>query len=196
MRIAVSSCLLGEPCRYDGRAKPCAAVQGLASRGHEFVPICPEVAGGLPTPRTPCEVVRAPWMNASRIEHASEAQVASHVADAGRGARASAQSPTAQEGSLSIGQASKSWKIVDANGVDRTAAYERGARIELSRAREAGCELAVLKAKSPSCGSREVYDGTFSGALVPGQGIAAALFHEAGIAVIDENADFDQLSRI
>ena len=202
MRIAVSACLLGEPCRYDGRAKPCAAVQGLASRGHELVPVCPEVAGGLPTPRTPCEIVRAPWMGASRIEHASEAQVASHVAGAGRDgnttrdARASTHSPTAQEGSLGAGQAANPWEIVDANRVDRTAAYERGARIELSRAREAGCELAVLKAKSPSCGSREVHDGTFSGALVPGQGIAAALFREAGIAVIDENADFDQLSRI
>ena len=202
MKIAVSACLLGEPCRYDGRAKPCAAVQGLASRGHELVPVCPEVAGGLPTPRTPCEVVLAPWMGMSRIEHASEAQVASHVAGAERGARvaedarASAQSPTSQEGSSGARQAANPWKIVDANGVDRTAAYERGARIELERAREAGCELAVLKAKSPSCGSRKVYDGTFSGALVPGQGIAAALFREAGIAVIDENADFDHLSRI
>ncbi len=202
MRIAVSACLLGEPCRYDGRAKPCARVQELSERGHELVPICPEVAGGLPTPRTPCEIVRAPWMGASRIEHASEAQVVSHVAGAGRGssatrdARASAQSPTAQEGSPSIGQTANSWEIVDANGVDRTAAYERGARIELARARETGCKLAVLKAKSPSCGSGEVYDGTFSGTLVPGQGIAAALFREASITVIDENADFDHFSRI
>ena len=199
VRIAVSACLLGEPCRYDGRAKPCARVQELASRGHELVPVCPEMAGGLPTPRTPCEVVRAPWMGASHIEHASEAQVASHAANAeqdARGAedaRASAQRPTTQEGSSGTEQTATLWKIVDANGADRTAAYERGARIELSRAREAGCELAVLKAKSPSCGSREVYDGTFSGALVPGQGIAAALFREAGIAVIDESADFDRL---
>ena len=141
-------------------------------------------------------------MGASRIEHASEAQVASHVAGAGRDgnttrdARASTHSPTAQEGSLGAGQAANPWEIVDANGIDRTAAYERGARIELSRAREAGCDLAVFKAKSPSCGSRKVYDGTFSGTLVSGQGIAAALFREAGIVVIDENADFDQLSRI
>ncbi len=141
-------------------------------------------------------------METNRIEHASEAQVASHMTgaerdgSATRDAKASAQSPTAQEDSLGAGQAANPWEIVDANGVDRTAAYERGARIELSRAREAGCKLAILKAKSPSCGVREVYDGTFSGTLVPGQGIAAALFREAGIVVIDENTDFDQLSRI
>ena len=178
MRIAVSACLLGEPCRYDGRAKPCAAVQGLASRGHELVPVCPEVAGGLPTPRTPCEIVRAPWMGADE-------QRDSRIASAGR-----------DENATKAERVDRSWKIVDANGIDRTAAYERGARIELSRAREAGCKLAILKAKSPSCGVREVYDGTFSGTLVSGQGIAAALFREAGIVVIDENADFDQLSRI
>ena len=61
---------------------------------------------------------------------------------------------------------------------------------------EAGCELAILKAKSPSCGSGEVYDGTFSGTLVPGWGIAAAAFRDAGIAVIDETADFNRLSRM
>ena len=58
---------------------------------------------------------------------------------------------------------------------------------------EAGCELAILKAKSPSCGSGEVYDGTFSGTLVPGWGIAAAAFRDAGITVIDETADFSRL---
>ena len=178
MRIAVSACLLGEPCRYDGHAKPCARVQELSERGHELVPICPEVAGGLPTPRTPCEIVRAPWMGA-------DAQGDGRIAGMGRNADA-----TKAE------RVDRSWKIVDANGVDRTAAYERGARIELARAREAGCHLAILKAKSPSCGSGEVYDGTFSGTLVPGQGIAAALFREVSITVIDENADFDQLSRI
>ena len=178
MRIAVSACLLGEPCRYDGRAKPCARVQELSDRGHELVPICPEVAGGLPTPRTPCEIVHAPWMG-------TDAQGNGHIAGAGR-----------NENAAKAEQTARSWKIVDAGGIDRTAAYERGARIELARAKEAGCEQAILKAKSPSCGACEVYDGTFSGSLVAGQGITAALFREAGIGVIDENADFDQLLRI
>ena len=46
--------------------------------------------------------------------------------------------------------------------------------------------MAVLKAKSPSCGSRQVYDGSFSGKLVPGQGVAAWLLGESGIRVADE----------
>lgn len=160
MRIAVSACLLGEECRYDGRSKPCARVQELAADGHELVPVCPEVAGGLPTPRTPCEIVRAPWMKGKKAHAANE----------------------------------RSWAILDAGGADRTAAYARGAQAELARAKEAGCELAILKAKSPSCGSGEVYDGTFSGTLVPGWGIAAAAFRDAGITVIDETADFSRLA--
>ena len=68
------------------------------------------------------------------------------------------------------------------------------ARTELARAKEASYELAILKAKSPPCGSGEVYDGTFSGTLVPGWGIAAATFRDAGITVIDETADFSRLS--
>ena len=160
MRIVVSACLLGESCRYDGRSKPCARVQELAVDGHELVPICPEVMGGLPTPRTPCEIVRAPWMKSKKARTANE----------------------------------RSWTILDASGADRAAAYARGAQAELARAKEAGCELAILKAKSPSCGSGEVYDGTFSGTLVPGWGIAAATFRDAGITVIDETADFSRLA--
>ena len=162
MKIAVSACLLGEVCRYDGRSKPCARVQELAADGHELVPACPEVAGGLPTPRTPCEIVRAPSMKGKKAHTANE----------------------------------PSWTILDASGTDRTAAYARGAQAELARAKEAGCELAIFKAKSPSCGSGEVYDGTFSRTLVPGWGIAAAAFRDAGIAVIAETADFNRLSRM
>ena len=153
MRIAVSACLLGEACRYDGRSKPCARVQELGADGHELVPVCPEVAGGLPTPRTPCEIVRAPWMESKKAHTADE----------------------------------RSWTILDASGTDRTAAYARGAQAELARAKEAGCELAILKAKSPSCGIGRVYDGTFTGTLTSGDGVAAALFKQAGIPTTDEN---------
>ena len=55
MKIAVSACLLGRPCRYDGGAKPCAAVLSLAE-GNELIPVCPEQLGGLPTPREPSEI--------------------------------------------------------------------------------------------------------------------------------------------
>ena len=53
--ILVSACLLGKPCRYDGKALPCPAVIELAAT-REVVPVCPEQLGGLPTPRTPSEI--------------------------------------------------------------------------------------------------------------------------------------------
>ena len=53
--VLVSACLLGEPCRYDGKSKPCEAVIELEER-FTLIPICPEVMGGLPTPRPPAEL--------------------------------------------------------------------------------------------------------------------------------------------
>lgn len=55
MKIIVSACLLGVPCRYDGKSKPNEAVRALAN-AHELIPICPEVMGGLQTPREPSEI--------------------------------------------------------------------------------------------------------------------------------------------
>ncbi len=51
----MSACLLGESCRYDGGAKRCEAAIALASR-YELVPVCPEILGGMPVPRTPAEI--------------------------------------------------------------------------------------------------------------------------------------------
>ena len=57
MKIAVSSCLLGRPCRYDGRSKPCDKIISLKERSDiEITEICPEQLGGLPTPREPSEI--------------------------------------------------------------------------------------------------------------------------------------------
>ena len=53
-KLLVSACLLGRPCRYDGRSCPSDAVGALSDQA-EWVPVCPEVMGGLPTPRVPCE---------------------------------------------------------------------------------------------------------------------------------------------
>ena len=55
MKILISACLLGEPCRYDGRSKPVDEILELKTRGYELIPVCPEVLGGLPTPRPPAE---------------------------------------------------------------------------------------------------------------------------------------------
>ena len=52
--LLVSACLLGTPCRYDGRSKADARIQALAEK-YELVPVCPEELGGLPTPREPSE---------------------------------------------------------------------------------------------------------------------------------------------
>ncbi len=77
-------------------------------------------------------------------------------------------------------------RIVDCNGRDNTAAFELGARKAVAIARERGCRAAVLKSNSPSCGVHFVYDGSFSGTLVPGRGRAAAALAQAGLQVIDE----------
>ncbi len=131
--ILVSACLLGEPCRYDGRSVPCQAVIALAEE-FELVPVCPEQLGGLPTPRTPSEV-------------------------------------------------QPDGRVVDREGVDRTAEFQAGARATLAIAREHGCKCAILKENSPSCGSSCIYDGSFTGTLVPGEGVTAALLREVGIEV-------------
>ena len=53
-KLLVSACLLGTPCRYDGKSKADARVQVLVGK-YEIVPVCPEQLGGLPTPRVPSE---------------------------------------------------------------------------------------------------------------------------------------------
>ena len=73
------------------------------------------------------------------------------------------------------------------SGADVTAQYRRGAEQALHLARLYGCRAAVLKERSPSCGSGEIYDGTFSGCLTPGDGGPAALLTENGIAVYGES---------
>ena len=54
--MIVSACLAGFPCRYDGKARPCAEVMELVKAGIA-IPVCPEQLGGLPTPRPPCEIL-------------------------------------------------------------------------------------------------------------------------------------------
>ncbi len=55
VKILVSACLLGVPCRYDGAGKAEPHIEKLKQRGHTLIPVCPEVLGGLPTPRPPAE---------------------------------------------------------------------------------------------------------------------------------------------
>ena len=77
--------------------------------------------------------------------------------------------------------------VVSKSGVDVTAAFADGAEKTLYIAEEENCGLALLKERSPSCGSGAVYDGTFSGTLTAGWGVAAGLLREQGIRVLGES---------
>lgn len=136
MRLLISACLLGAPCRYDGESKRHPLCAALAER-HELVPVCPEQLGGLPTPRPPAE----------------------------------------RQGNA----------VVSREGRDVTGAYEKGAEAALALCRLLGCQGAVLKERSPSCGRGQIYDGTFTKTLTGGDGVTAELLARHGIAVWGES---------
>ena len=144
--LLISACLLGVACNHEGRGSPRAVVDELAKR-YRLVPVCPEVLGGLPTPRAAAEL------------------------QGGDGA------------DVVVGTAAR---VVNIEGVDVTAAYRRGAEAAVAVALGVGAKRAVLKARSPSCGSSAVYDGTFSRRLVPGRGVTAAALAAAGLEVGSE----------
>ena len=78
-------------------------------------------------------------------------------------------------------------RVVTAAGADVTEQYRRGAEEALALCRFFGCQAAVLKERSPSCGCGAVYDGTFTGTLTPGDGVTAALLTACGIPVYGES---------
>lgn len=140
--LLVSACLLGVACNHEGRGSWRAVVEDLRER-YRLVPVCPEVLGGLTTPRPAAEL---------------------------RGG----------DGADVLGGDAR---VVNVEGADVTAAYRRGAEAAVAAARAAGARRAVLKARSPSCGSSAVYDGSFSRRLVPGEGVTAAALRAAGVEV-------------
>ncbi|MCI1934041.1 MAG: purine-nucleoside phosphorylase [Atopobiaceae bacterium] len=135
MRVIVSACLLGVPCRYDGSAKRCDAVCRLCKKT-DVLRLCPESSALLPIPRPPAEICGG--------------------------------------------------RVCLSDGTDVTEDFRRGSSLCLVRARDFGATLAVLKEKSPSCGTNCVYDGTYSGHLVPGEGVFTHLLREEGICVTNE----------
>ena len=136
--LLVSACLMGFDCKYSGgnNALPPETLDALR-RSFRLIPVCPETAGGLPTPREPSER---------------------------RGER-----------------------VVSRDGRDVTAAFQKGAEFTLRLAVRFGAKKALLKCNSPSCGSGMIYDGSFSGKLIPGDGVTAELLKSRGIAVMGEN---------
>lgn len=138
-KILISRCLLGEPVRYDAKSK------GLNhqiirhwQQQRRLVPICPEVIGGLPTPRPPAELNQ-------RLN-----------------------------------------KVLTESGDDKTAEFTSGANQALALCQKHQIKYALLKERSPSCGSTFIYDGSFKQQLISGQGITTALLREHGVAVYSE----------
>ncbi|MDK2942940.1 DUF523 domain-containing protein [Acetobacterium carbinolicum] len=78
-------------------------------------------------------------------------------------------------------------KVYNNKEVDVTEEFRLGAQRSLDTARTSGAKIAIMKSRSPSCGCGEIYNGTFSGNLVAGDGIAVALLKENGIRVITED---------
>lgn len=145
-KVLVSRCLLGERVRFDGNSKGSLAMLDAWRREGRVVPVCPEVAGGLPVPRPPAEI------------------------------------PGGQ-GALVLDGVRR---VLARTGADVTDAFLAGARAALALVETHGIRVAVLKARSPSCGNRQTYDGTFRGHLVAGEGVAAALLERHGVKVFSE----------
>lgn len=140
MNILISRCLLGFPCRYDGKNSDNEELNLFVEKykdKHNFITICPEVEGGLPTPRIPCE---------------------------------------------RVGQS-----VLNKAGEDKTSEFKKGAEIAVEKAKKYKVEVAILKSKSPSCGTGIIYDGTFSNKLKDGNGVTSQMLSEYGVYVITEN---------
>lgn len=134
-KILVSACLLGIDCKYSGGNNLNEKVLDYI-KDYEVIPVCPEIMGGLSTPRPPSE----------------------RIGD----------------------------KVLNNQGIDVTNEYTKGANETLKLAKLFNVKKALLKAKSPSCGKGQIYDGTFKGVLVTGNGVTVGLLESNGIEVITE----------
>lgn len=87
-------------------------------------------------------------------------------------------------------------KVISKDGEERTEAFQKGAKEALNIAKLYGCEAAILKERSPSCGHNRVYDGNFSGTVIPGMGVTAELLQKNGVRVFGESELEDFLEYI
>ena len=78
-------------------------------------------------------------------------------------------------------------RIINRAGEDVTDQFQRGAAEALRLARSYGCDVAILKERSPSCGCGRIYDGSFTGTLTEGNGVTTELLLSAGIQVVGES---------
>lgn len=77
-------------------------------------------------------------------------------------------------------------KVITTDNEDVTEAFEKGANEVLNICKKYNCTKAILRAKSPSCGCGEIFDGSFSDKLIKGDGVTAKLLKKNGIEVISE----------
>ena len=77
-------------------------------------------------------------------------------------------------------------KVMNKNGEDVTSNFQKGAEETLRIAKLVNCKKTILKSNSPSCGCGKIYDGSFSGKLIPGNGITTKLLMKKGIEIITE----------
>ena len=134
MVILVSACLLGENCKYNGGNNRNERVLCYV-QGHEIIPVCPEVLGGLPCPRKPVE-----W----------------------------------------VGE-----RVLTRDGDDCTENFRIGVQRALETIADQQVDLAILQSRSPTCGVKQIYDGTFSGVRIDGQGALAKALAARGIPLMD-----------
>ena len=144
-KILVSACLCGLNCKYNGGNNLNEDIKKLYDEGKAIL-VCPEVLGGLLTPRTPREIVN------------------------GDGKK------------VLSGEA----KVISKEEEDTTEAFLKGAKEALKIAKENNIKVAILKAKSPSCGKGLIYSGDFNGKLIEGNGVTSELLIQNGIKVLNE----------
>ena len=84
-------------------------------------------------------------------------------------------------------------RVLTRDDRDVTAQFQRGAEETLRLSRLFSCQIAILKANSPSCGSGQIYDGCFCGRLIHGDGLTAALLKQDGLTVLSEKDDLSSL---
>lgn len=76
-------------------------------------------------------------------------------------------------------------KVITRSGKDVTEEFHEGAKKALQIAKDNNCKKAILKERSPSCGYRKVYDGTFTGNLIQGNGVFADMLEKEGLKILD-----------
>lgn len=78
-------------------------------------------------------------------------------------------------------------KVVNTKGISVDAEFRKGAETALKIALEEGATQAILQPRSPSCGCKQVYDGSFSRTLIPGKGVFAQLLADHGLELLEPN---------